>query len=234
MNTSSTPDSFKSPGPLKPAPPVGVVSVKPATSKLAKLVAKAVAKNAVLPAAPAAAPAAAPEPAPLGQTADDPPPPASTKSKLDLRQQPEITEDDRPSKTRLAGFASTIAGRVKDIEEIFGDTAHSPMKNRDFKKFLSDQVAEVAMRYVRVGVVHSEDADAITPDEREKRMAAKGFTVGQAEKAKADEKKKEAEATDDSGTTTSAGQVDEHDQRFLSSTIVQQATSLGFDPNSED
>ena len=156
------------------------------------------------------------------------------KPQLDLKPMPEIPEDDRPSKVRLAGFASTIATRVKDIEEIFGDTAHSPMKNKDFKKFLSDQVAEVAMRYVRVGVVHSEDADAITPDEREKRMAAKGFTVGQAEKAKADEKKKEANANDEGGTTTSADQLDQHDQTFLSSTIVQQATSLGFDPNSED
>jgi len=222
MTTSSTPDEPAKPGPLKPAPPAGV---KPATGKLASIVAKALSKRAVPPAGPQ----------PLGQTADDPaPPPMPAKPQLDLKPMPEIPEDDRPSKVRLAGFASTIATRVKDIEEIFGDTAHSPMKNKDFKKFLSDQVAEVAMRYVRVGVVHSEDADAITPDEREKRMAAKGFTVGQAEKAKADEKKKEANANDEGGTTTSADQLDQHDQTFLSSTIVQQATSLGFDPNSED
>ena len=215
--------------PLKPAPPKGVATAAVKPGALAKLVAKAIAK----PPVGAAAPAAAPVPAPLGQTAADPPLPPGIKP-VPARPMPELPEDERPSKTRLAGFADVIAGRVADIKEIFGEAEYSPMKNKDFKKFLSDQVAEVAMRYVRVGVVHSEDADAITPDEREKRMQAKGFTVGQAAKAKAEAEKKETDAADVGGTTTSAGQVDEHDQRFLSSAIVQQASSLGFDPNSED
>ncbi len=223
--------------PLKPAAPAGISPAAPRPGKLAKAI-KAAQNQARRTAAQA--PAAVPVPAaqapaaPLGQTAADPPlvlkPAPKPAPKPQPTPAPPIPEDERPSRERLKGFAAAIAQRVKDIEEIFGGATYSPLKNDDFKKFLGDQVAEVAMRYVRIGVVSSEDADAITPDERERRMVQKGFSVGQAAAAASAEKND----TIPEDSASSTGPMDQHDANFVQSPAFQLARDLGLDLSRED
>lgn len=148
---------------------------------------------------------------------------------LDLKPLIEAPADNRPSKVRLKSFADKIALRMKDIQEIFTDVDYSPLKNRDFKKFLSDQVAEIAMRYVRVGVVSSEDADAEMPNDLSSVMKRKGFEVGSANVTKKNDIK--TETADPTTTTTSPDQAD--DAWFQNSPAMRGALAAGFDPNEE-
>ena len=156
-------------------------------------------------------------------------PPVQPPLVLDLKPLVEAPADNRPSKVRLKSFADKIALRMKDIQEIFTDVDYSPLKNRDFKKFLSDQVAEIAMRYVRVGVVSSEDADAEMPSDLSSIMKRRGFEVGSANTAKKDTA--QTEAADSTTTTTSPDQAD--DAWFRNSPAMRGALANGFDPNEE-
>jgi hypothetical protein len=123
---------------------------------------------------------------------------------------------------------------MKDIQEIFSDVDYSPSKNRDFKKFLSDQVAEIAMRYVRIGVVSSEDADAELPTDLDAKMKQRGFVVGSAGNANK-EVKNDAEGTPESSDSTTTNTLPDHadDAWFQSSAAMRGAIAAGFDPNEE-
>lgn len=170
-----------------------------------------------------------PKPTKLGKSRNILQPPVQPPPVLNLQPLVEAPVDNRPSKVRLKSFADKIALRMKDIQEIFSDADYSPLKNRDFKKFLSDQVAEIAMRYVRVGVVSSEDADAEMPADLDTKMKQRGFTVGSAGVAKAEDVK--TESSDSTTTTTLPDHAD--DAWFQNSPAMRGALASGFDPNEE-
>lgn len=210
--------------PLKPAPPAGIIPV-PKVPPLGIPQALKQPLAAADPVASAALKAAALK----AQVAAD----AAKAAKQDSIDEDD-EQDPRPGKERLRSFAEKIQQRLDDVTEIFKDTTYDPTKNADFKKFLSDQAAEMAMRYVRIGVVHAYDADAITPDARERQMKKKGFSVGQSATGAANA---QAQAQNETGETTSAGTEaadDLHDRQFLESPAVQAAKAMGFDPHSDD
>jgi hypothetical protein len=143
--------------------------------------------------------------------------------------------DERPSDARLRSFAEKIAERYKTIKDIFEGTPYDPTKNTDFNSFLNGQVAETAMRFARTGIVHAYDADAISPDERMKKLQKKGFAVGEAAKGAANEKAADAiDGKEEKKPEKEAEQPSSDDLAFMQSPAMRAALEMGMKLDDDD
>ena len=117
--------------------------------------------------------------------------------------------------------------RITDVNEIFKDVPQPPEKNPEFKKFLGDQFAEIAMRYITMGVVRDEDQAPLEtklkqparPEERLKQLKDGGFAVAESAPEPPPE-------SDDGRVEAETG-----DPAFDLHPAVDLARTLGFNPN---
>ena len=162
---------------------------------------------------------------------------AEAEADLEKSVREDDETDERPADARLKSFAAKIKERYDTIKDIFAGTVYDPTKNNDFQKFASDTVAETAMRFLRIGLVHAYDADAVTPDERAKTLRQKGFAIGEANRGAANEKADTA-AVEGTDTEKAAEAVSPPpsagDMAFMASPAVQEALRMGLDLNEDD
>jgi hypothetical protein len=159
---------------------------------------------------------------------------ATEKADREAREQ-SVLEDDasdtRPSDMRLKAFAEKIAQRFEVVSATFKDTPYDPTKNAEFMKYLNDQVAEAAMRFVRIGVVHAYDADAVSPDERARKMKEKGFAIGESAAGAANQKAAEKQEGGETTEKDAQGQIPPPtagDVAFMNSPAMQAALDAGL------
>jgi len=146
-------------------------------------------------------------------------------------------------RARLEQYAERMRQRAKIVEDIFADDDYAPAKNKEYQKFLKDQAATSAMRYVVTGQVEPLDelfqeavgAAVKNPDAKAEALRKQGFTVSGDAKVAASVKdgetgKDEEEPQVDPAVAAAAAS----DSAFLDTPAVRLAVAIGFNPDASD
>jgi hypothetical protein len=138
-----------------------------------------------------------------------------------------------------------MRARAKAVEEIFEGDEHSPSSNKEYKKFLRDQAATSAMRYVMTGqadpldeVLQEAVAAIKHPDVKADALRKQGFAVSGDPAAIKTLTEEEAVAEEKAGKEAVQAEEqaaqDASNAAFFDTPAARLAVSLGFDPNASD
>jgi hypothetical protein len=192
------------------------------------------------------------KPKPVGEWVD-PVKPGPAPIKLPAGSTASVTASAPDGKAALEAYAARLRARYAEVEAIFANDSYNPLPSKDFKRFMVDQAAENAMRYIQTGqatpldeVVASVIAAAKTPDAKAEVLRKQGFAVSGDAKALAEVKADDGEATKPVDPTETAkaallaAKQEESEREQIGNLVLldtpfgRMATEMGFDPNGQD